>query len=137
MQKQSNASVSKKANTYEFGTFADRLSHACATLEVEPPHVDYEDGEPLLTDVLMAWVKENTVNVDWLFCGSPDALVKTWARTHKTEREILEYVGTLDEVEKNIFHAGIKMMVSRKMDAEQFTKLMFEQIDAHRASQAA
>ncbi|MEO0667580.1 MAG: hypothetical protein AAFZ99_06655 [Pseudomonadota bacterium] len=137
MQQQSNASASKIANTYEFGTFADRLSHACATLEVEPPHVDYEDGEPLLTDDLVAWIKSHGVNMDWLFCGIPTALLKTWSHAHKEERQILEYLGTLDETEKEIFGACIKMMATREVDAEQFIKLVFAQIDAHRAAKAA
>lgn len=137
MKQQTHTQTRKAAIAYEFGTFEDRLAHACAALEIDRPNIEYEDGEPLLTDNLVAWLKEYSINMDWLFCGSATALVKAWSKSHRQERAFSEVLGKLDDVEQDILRAGIQMMVERKVDANQFTKFVFEQIDAHRAEKAA
>ncbi|WP_050525519.1 hypothetical protein [Pseudorhodobacter aquimaris] len=81
---------------YEFGTFKERLAHTCALFEIDPPKITYEDGEPTLTEPFMQWIGDHNVNMDWLFGGSPCAMLREWSKARSLEREELKAIRALD-----------------------------------------
>ena len=66
----------------------DRVMHFCSLLDLEIPTLDFdeESHEVLLTDSLMAWVEKHDCNMDWLFTGSPDGLLRQWRQPQKRPR---------------------------------------------------
>lgn len=111
--------MKKSHRHYEFGTFNERLEHFCVLFEIDPPEITYEDGEPTLTDALMDWIKETNANMDWLFAGSPCAMLREWVKARGQEREILEINRQLEpEVQAGIL-ALLKAVVDHKLPIEE------------------
>lgn len=75
---------------YEFGSLDERLEHICMLFEIDPPEIVYDKGEPTLTEPLLEWIKANEVNMDWLFAGSPCAMLREWSKARKQEKAIVE-----------------------------------------------
>ncbi len=75
---------------YEFGTFDERLEHLCLLLEVDPPEMVYEDGEPILTEPLLKWVTANAIDSNWLFGGSPCVMLREWTKSRQQTREVMK-----------------------------------------------
>jgi len=100
---------------YQFGTFNERLENLCMLFEIAPPEIVYEDGEPTLTDGLMDWIKTNEVNMDWLFVGSPCAMLRVWAKDRGRTRRILEINSQLEpEVQQGLL-ALLKAVVDHNL----------------------
>ncbi|MDU9004040.1 hypothetical protein [Sedimentitalea todarodis] len=82
--------MTKSHRDHEFGTFAERIEHACALFETNPPELTYEDGEPMLTEPLISWACERGICMNWLVGGNPSEIVKRDAKDRKENQEILE-----------------------------------------------
>lgn len=110
--------MTKTHRQYEFGTFSERLEHLSTLFEVDLPEIVYTDGGPELTDSLMDWIKANEVNMDWLFAGSPSAMLRAWAKQEKTARE---FSGALQELEPEVQNGVVALMratIIHKIDME-------------------
>ncbi len=76
---------------YEFGTFAERLEHACMLFEIAPPALEYEGDSPEITTPLMTWLKTHAIDMDWLFAGSPSGILKRETERRKSEGKFVEH----------------------------------------------
>ena len=95
---------------YEFGTFDQRLAHFCALFEIDPPEIVYEDGEPTLTAPIMSWIKTHRVNMDWLFTGSPCAMLREWSKSQSLEEEALNAFRQLDPAARETLFSALRSM---------------------------
>ena len=50
---------------------ADRLFLYAAAMDIEPPVLEYEDGQLLITDALIAFCHREGINLDWALTGKP------------------------------------------------------------------
>ncbi|MEO3415725.1 hypothetical protein AAFO92_13800 [Roseovarius sp. CAU 1744] len=135
-----NPVMSEKPRThrhYEFGTFDERLEHFCAVMEVDVPEWPREDGEPTLNDDLVKWARDHGVDWDWLFAGSPSAMVCSSSRARKTELKITEYTEAMEpEIRKGLvamLDALIKHGVPHELAFAEFTMI----VKKNRAEKAA
>ncbi|WP_428927865.1 hypothetical protein [Marinibacterium sp. SX1] len=104
---------------YEFGSFSERLNHFCALFEIEPPEIIYVNGEPTLTDPLVDWIKETNANMDWLFAGIPDAMLREWCKRRDEDRSMIEINQQLEpEVQKGLL-ALLKAVVVHNLPMEE------------------
>lgn len=119
--------MSKTHFHYEFGTFEERLNHICALFEVDAPEVVYEDGKPTLTDGFIGWIEEHSVNMDWLFGGSPCVMLKKWSEDQKKERKFLEINRQLEpEIQVGLL-ALLKAVVHHKLPMSE-SLAVFDQV---------
>ena len=80
-------------NTNNIHATEDRVMHFCSLFEVDIPKLDFDERHGvLLDDNLMAWVEKHDCNMDWLFTGSPDGLLKSWAKRKSGLGYIVEQV---------------------------------------------
>lgn len=134
--KQSNAdaasSMTMPHGQYNFGTFEERLQHLCALFEVDPPELVYEDGQPMLTDSLMEWIKEHTVNMDWLFAGSPCALLREWTKARKQTNELMEITKKFEPEVRNAFLALLRAVTVHDVPVEEAWPLFSQVVEEFR-----
>lgn len=128
--------MSKSHRHYEFGTFAERMEHACALFETDPPEIIYEDGEPTMTDPFMQWIKEHGVNMDWLFAGSPCSMLRQFAKQRAFDAKVLGINRQLDpEVQAGLL-AFLRAVVIHGVPMEDAEPLFSEVMKEFQASQA-
>jgi hypothetical protein len=97
----------------------------------------YEDGEPLLTDTLAAWIKEHEVNMDWLFVGSPCAMLRQWAKARSQERQIIEINRQLEpEIQAGML-AYLRAVVIHGIPVEEAEPLMAQVVQEYRGRTTA
>ena len=129
--------MTKSHRHYEFGDFQERLAHMCALFEIDPPEITYEDGEPTMTDGFMGWIESHNVNMDWLFAGSPCAVLREWTKARGQEREILEINVQLEpEVQAGML-AFLRAVVIHGVAMKEAEPLFAQVLQEFRASQAA
>ena len=129
--------MTKSHRHYEFGRFQERLEHFCVLFEIDPPGILYEDGEPTLTDLLMEWIKETNANMDWLFAGSPCAMLRAWAKDRASEREMLEINRQLEpEVQAGLLTL-LESVVTHKLPMEESLAVFDKVVKDWRAKKAA
>lgn len=127
----------KPNREYEFGTFRERLDHFCALFDVAPPEIVYERGEPIFTDPLAKWVHETNANMDWLFCGSPCAMLREWANSRSRKRNMAEINQQLEpEVRAGLF-ALLIAVVENKLPIEEPLQVFGKVVEDWRAANSA
>ncbi|MEM9763890.1 MAG: hypothetical protein AAF968_15515 [Pseudomonadota bacterium] len=127
--------MTKSHRSYEFGTFDERLAHLCALFEVEPPEIEYEDGQPLLTYPLADWMKENHANWDWIFAGSPSGLLRAWVEARGEERQFIDLTQKLEPEVRNGLLALVKAVVEHDLDIKEPLAIFDQVVKDWRARQ--
>ena len=117
---------------YNFGTFEERLQHLCALLEVDRPELAYEDGQPMMTDALMNWMQYHNVNMDWLFAGSPCALLREWMRAQKQSLELLDVTRKFEPEVRNGFLALLRAVTVHDVPVEEAWPLFSQVVEEFR-----
>ena len=133
-----DAAMPKSHREYKFGTFDERLDHFCALFEIDRPEFNYdEDGEPLLTDSLMEWVKEHKVNMDWLFAGSPCSMIQDFAKKRAQEAELTKFITDYDETEQGLLRMAMQAHICDGMDFDGAMQAWKQAMKEYRAMKAA
>ncbi len=113
-----------------------RIDWFCKHFEVERPVLEYEDGDMLLSDALMEWIKREGVSIDWIFCGSASCALAVYRQKYRFSpalEEIGTILGQLDNTEKSIVMAGLKLVADGKAKVDDVFPLVSQQIEEYRA----
>lgn len=121
---------------FEFGTFGERIEHACALFESSPPELTHEAGEPILTDSLLAWAHEQGICMNWLLGGDPSEIIKRDAKVRKADREIFEgYQKFVPEVQR-AFVAYLRAVVIHGIPMKEAEPLFAQVLEEFRVGNA-
>lgn len=63
----------------DLATPEQRVAAWCQWFDLPAPDLPKKDGELLLSDDLLDWLKENTVSVDWIVCGDRNTTLQAIA----------------------------------------------------------
>tara|TARA_R110002051_G_C8765357_1_gene502445 strand:- start:2089 stop:2517 length:429 start_codon:yes stop_codon:yes gene_type:complete len=132
-----DSTLLKTSHHYKFGTFNERLEHLCMLFEIAPPEIVFEDGEPTLTDPFMEWIKANEVNMDWLFAGSPCAMLREWNKARGQERRMLDINSQLEPEVQQALLALLKAVVDHNLPIEESLAVFDGVVKEFRAAKVA
>lgn len=119
----------KNHQSFKFGTFEERLAHACVVFEVDPPEIEYEDGHPAVSDPLVEWVSEHEINLDWLLTGDASWLLKLWSRDRKNEKRFIDMHRSFSPEIKSAFELALKGVVFHGLPVEEAMALVGTAVD--------
>ena len=121
----------------EFGTLEERVAHFCQTTECEPPELEYEDGDVLLTEKLGDWVADNNASFDWVFCGDPATLITSFKNGRERGSEILDVFRDFEKELQPAFIAALRATALEGMPIDMAMKSFKQVVDEYRERAAA
>ena len=119
-------------------TMEGRIEFFCKYFDCEPPKLEYDPDSPdsiLMTEELMEWHHFEGASLDWIICGSMTGALATYREKYKlkpVKKEILDVFGSLDETEKKLFRAGLKLIVDNNAEVEAVLPSVLDQISEYR-----
>lgn len=131
------STMTKAPSNFEFGTFDERVEHFCAVLEIDPPEMVYEDGEPMLTQPLADWLAEHGADAGWVFLGEPSKLLVDQARSQVNARKFAETSGILEPEVQNGLLAVLRAVVDHGLPLEPSFEIFVKVVEDWRAAKAA
>ena len=109
----------KTDREYRFGTFEERLAHLSDFLEIDPPEIVYEDGQPTLTKELTDWCYFHNVELTWLFSGDPSIALSQWSKRHSEEKIVAEYIEPMEPEVRSGFLAMLKAVTQQRLPMDE------------------
>lgn len=83
---------------HDLTTVPGRVEAICDWFEIEPPSLDYEDGELLVNEGLVDWCGDNAVSIDWVICNDPRGAIAASREKWTNERMTLQFAQIVSEL---------------------------------------
>lgn len=126
--------MTKAHEKFEFGTFEDRLAHACAVVGEDCLAFSVDDeGDVVPTDEALAWANKHGVCLNWLLIGNPSILVTNFAKGRKQEAEFAEKAAQMEPEVRAGFAALMMAVVVYGLPFQQALSDFEEILREHRS----
>ncbi|MFA3915948.1 hypothetical protein [Ruegeria hyattellae] len=101
-------------------TIEHRIDAFCDWNDCEPPDLSFDDdGSLLLTDNIVGWCREQGASIDWIVCGDPKGMVRTYRKACEEFRPVKENLKELDPEQMRVFTVSIKAYIAGLAPLEQ------------------
>lgn len=78
-----------------------RLDSVCHWFDIKAPAISVgSDGEILLDGPLTKFLHREGINLDWIFCGEVEGLVRKFRDDRKNERKFVKEIRTMSKEEQ-------------------------------------
>lgn len=112
----------------------ERLDWFCRRFDAEPPQLEYEDGDILLTDELIKFCGREGMSIDWFFLGDLNGLVAATRARWQEQDRVKEMTRDLSKQEVDGLTLALEAVVHDGAPLDEAMTIWRNTVEAARAS---